>query len=110
MTTDSSRLIAAGTRDLEEQNPFREGRIAPAKAMDGPGFKLRHLAFDAGVVMREHSAPVPLLLHVASGRVLLRIHDAEHELLPGAVFYIAPKVPHEVEASEPSRLLLTLIG
>lgn len=110
MITENSRLVATGIDDLATQNPFREGRVAPDRAMDGPGFKLRHLAFDTGVVMKEHSAPVPLLIQVASGRVLLRIEGAEHALLPGAVFYIAPKVLHEVEASEPSRLLLTLIG
>ena len=110
MITENSTLIATGINDLAAQNPFREGRIAPAKAMDGPGFKLRHLAFDVGVVMKEHSAPVPLLIQVAIGRVLLRIEGAEHALLPGAVFYIEPKVLHEVEATEPSRLLLTLIG
>lgn len=110
LITESSQLVAAGVDDLAAQTPFREGRIAPDKLMDGPGFKLRHLAFDAGVVMKEHSAPMPLLIQVASGRVLLRIEDDEHTLLPGAVFYVAPKVLHEVEASEPSHLLLTLIG
>lgn len=110
MTDESSRLVASGIDDLDAQNPFREGRVAPHKAMDGPGFRLRHLAFDAGVVMKEHSAPLPLLIQVASGRVLLRIEGEEHILLPGAIFYIAPTVLHEVEASEPSRLLLTLIG
>lgn len=110
MTAQNSQLIAAGIDELAEQNPIREGRIAPAKALDGPGFKLRHLAFDAGVVMKEHSAPVPLLIQVVSGRVRFRIEGAEHTLLPGALFYVAPKVLHEVEATEPSRLLLTLIG
>lgn len=110
MTTEHSVLIAAGIDDLTEQNPFREGRVSPAKGIDGPGFKVRHLAFAEGVVMKEHSAPVPLLIHVAEGRVLLRIDGAAHTLTSGGVFYIAPKVPHEVEASEPSRLLLTLVG
>ncbi|KDA06115.1 cupin [Microbacterium sp. CH12i] len=110
MISEHSQLIAAGIDELAAQNPFREGRVTPDKLLDGPGFKLRHLAFDAGVVMKEHSAPVPLLIQVVAGRVLLRIEDAEHILLPGAVFYIAPKVLHEVEASDPSRLLLTLIG
>ncbi|MFE6736154.1 cupin domain-containing protein [Microbacterium sp. NPDC057650] len=103
-------LIASSAADLADRYPIEEARVRPHKTMDGAGFKIRTLAMDAGAVLREHRAPAPILVQVASGRILFRVEGAEHDLSAGGAIQVDASVPHEVEAVEPSHVLLTLLG
>lgn len=103
-------LIVNGLDDLEEKHPLTEGRVTVHRSFDADGVRLRHLAFDSGVVMKEHSAPEPLIVQVVSGRVRFSVEGADHTLRAGGVLHVPAGVRHEVEAFEPSRLLLTFIG
>lgn len=103
-------LIASSAADLAARYPIEEGRVRPHKTMDGDGFKIRTLAMDAGTVLREHRAPVPILVQVASGSILFRVEGAEYALAAGGAIQVDAAVPHEVEAVEPSHVLLTLLG
>lgn len=113
MTTESDpqfTLIAAGLASLDEIHPISEGRVTPHLTFDGEGFRVRHLAFDAGAVLPEHTAPAPVVISVVQGTVLFAIGGEDHKLSAGAVIQVEPGVPHVVTALEPSRLMLTLIG
>ncbi|MFC4139701.1 MULTISPECIES: cupin domain-containing protein [unclassified Microbacterium] len=103
-------LIASSAADLAARYPIEAGRVRPHKTMDGDRFKIRTLAMDAGTVLREHRAPVPILVQVASGRVLFRVEGAEHDLSAGGAIQVDASVPHEVEAVDASHVLLTLLG
>lgn len=103
-------LIASSAADLADRYPIEEGRVRPHKAMDGEGFKIRTLAMDAGTVLREHRAPVPILVQVSAGRILFRVDGAEHDLAAGGAIQVDASVPHEVEAVDPSHVLLALLG
>ncbi|MGB4135828.1 MAG: cupin domain-containing protein [Microbacterium sp.] len=103
-------LISTSAADLIARHPVEAGRVRPHKTMDGAGFKLRVLTMDAGAVLREHRAPVPILVQVVTGRVLFRTGGDEHDLSAGGVIQVAADVPHELEAAEPSHVLLALMG
>ncbi len=103
-------LISSGLDDLEAQNPLIPSRVTPHLTHDGTGFRVRHLAFDAGAVLPAHSAPLPVVITVVDGRVLFEVDGITHDLARGAVIIADAHVPHEVRALERSRLILTLVG
>lgn len=111
-TTERPRtvLLSTGLEDLAEQNPGTPGGVTPHRTYEGEGFRVRHLAFDAGAVLPEHSAPRPVVITVVEGHVAFRVDGVEHDLRQGAVIHLDQGVPHDVTAHEPSRLVLTLIG
>lgn len=108
--TTSHLLLAASAADLTAAHPVEEGRVRPHRTLDGEGFKIRTLAMDAGAALREHRAPVPILVTVVSGRVLFRVDGIEYDLSAGGAIHVAASEPHELEAVEASHVLLTLMG
>jgi quercetin dioxygenase-like cupin family protein len=74
-----------------------------------PGARLRQTltALAAGRVMGEHKSPGDASLLCMQGRVRLRAGDAEVELGPGDLVALPPQ-RHDVEALEPSVLLLSV--
>ncbi|MEI8412871.1 MULTISPECIES: cupin domain-containing protein [unclassified Kribbella] len=74
-----------------------------------PGARLRQtlMALAAGRVMGEHKSPGDASLLCLQGRVLLHAGDSEVELGPGDLVAVPPQ-RHDVEALEPSVLLLTV--
>lgn len=106
----SHLLLAASAADLVAAHPVEGGRVRPHRTMDGDGFKIRTLVMDSGAVLREHRAPVPILVQVISGRILFRVDGAEYDLTAGGAIQVAAPEPHELEAIVPSHVLLTLMG
>jgi quercetin dioxygenase-like cupin family protein len=73
------------------------------------GARLRQtlMALAAGRVMGEHKSPGDASLLCLRGRVRVHAGDAEVELGPGDLVAVPPQ-RHDVEALEPSVLLLTV--
>ena len=66
-------------------------------------------AFDEGQELTEHTAAVPAILQVVSGRFRVVLGDDEMELGPGSWVHMEAHLQHALEALEPSVLLLTLL-
>lgn len=66
-------------------------------------------AFDAGQDLSEHTAPFDALVHVLAGTLTLTIGGTPVEARAGSVVLMPAHVPHAVAASEPSRMLLTML-
>ena len=96
--------------DMLTAAPIRPGGVAPTSVLKIGPFSVIVFAFDAGVELREHHAPVPVLLQVLDGRVQVEADGQTVELKPGGLLHIAPEVRHRVIAVEPSRLQLTVLG
>jgi quercetin dioxygenase-like cupin family protein len=73
------------------------------------GARLRQtlVALGAGQVMGEHKSPGDASVLCLQGRVLLRAGESQAELGPGALVALPPQ-RHDLEALEPSVLLLTV--
>jgi quercetin dioxygenase-like cupin family protein len=74
-----------------------------------PGARLRQTltALAGGRVMGEHKSPGDASLLCLRGRARVRAGDVEVELGPGDLVAVPPQ-RHDVEALEPSVLLLTV--
>ncbi len=66
-------------------------------------------AFDSGQELTEHTASVPALLQVVSGRFRVSTGGDTFEMGPEAWLRLDPHQPHSLLALEPSRLLLTML-
>ncbi len=66
-------------------------------------------AFDAGQELTEHTASVPALLQVVSGRFRVGAGGDTFEMGPEAWLRLDAGEPHSLLALEPSRLLLTML-
>ncbi len=66
-------------------------------------------AFDEGQELTEHTAALPAIVQVLSGHFLLTMDSETVEIGPGAWAHMAAGLPHSVEATEPSVMLLTLL-
>jgi quercetin dioxygenase-like cupin family protein/SAM-dependent methyltransferase len=73
------------------------------------GMRTVLFAFDAGQVLSEHTAAVPAMLQVLSGHLRITAAGRTVDLRPGGLVHFGTRLPHAVEAVEPSRLLLTML-
>ena len=96
----ASQLAAAGTAESGRSSVTVYGRS---------GARLRQtvVALAAGRVMGEHKSPGDASVLCLNGRVVLRAGDSRAELGPGDLVAVPPQ-RHDIEALEPSVLLLTV--
>jgi quercetin dioxygenase-like cupin family protein len=64
--------------------------------------------FDAGSELREHRTNGTVFIQILQGRMAVRAAGERHELSAGQVLAMAPGVPHDLQAVEASRMLLTV--
>jgi len=88
-----------------ESGPTADGHRQITLLHHGP-VRLVLFAFDATGRMPEHRAPGWVTIHVLRGALRVRTPDAQHVLGEGRILALAPDVPHDVEASEESDMLL----
>ena len=67
-------------------------------------------AFDAGQVLTEHTAAVPVIMQVLDGELRVTADGRTVDLVPGGLLHLSTRCPHSVEAVTPARLALTMIG
>lgn len=67
-------------------------------------------AFDTGEELTEHTAAVPVVIQVISGRFTFTAGEETVELGLESWTHLEASVPHSLTALEPSRLLLTLLS
>ncbi|MGC4107390.1 MAG: cupin domain-containing protein [Thermomicrobiales bacterium] len=96
--------------DMLAAAPIKPGAVTPVSVLKIGPFSVIVFAFDAGVELREHHAPVPVLLQVLDGCVQVEALGQTVDLVPGGLLHLAPEVRHRVVAAEPSRLQLTILG
>ena len=64
--------------------------------------------FDEGAALTEHAADGAVVIQALNGRLEVRADGRTHRLDAGALLAMAPGVPHEVRALQPSSMLLTV--
>jgi quercetin dioxygenase-like cupin family protein len=85
-----------------------EGTLSRAVYKDD-AVRLVLFGFDTGQELTEHTASVPAIVQVISGRMTATVGEDTVELLPGSWLHMAPHLPHSVHATEPSVMLLTML-
>lgn len=66
-------------------------------------------AFDEDQELTEHTASVPALVQVRSGRLSVTVADDTIEMGAGSWLRMDAHLPHSLRALEPSVVLLTLL-
>jgi quercetin dioxygenase-like cupin family protein len=66
-------------------------------------------AFDKGQELTEHTAALPAVVQVLAGHLRLTMGSEIFDAKPGDWAHMPAKLPHSVEAIEPSVMLLTLL-
>lgn len=110
MSEASYTLVASDGQALVDATPMNAERLTVQQVFRGDGASVIRLAFQAGQVMREHSAPRPILVQVLEGHITFSIGDEALDLPRGAIVHVDARVMHEVTALEDSHLLLILCG
>lgn len=96
--------------DLRAESPIYPSKLGHHTALNTAGVRVIVLAFDRGYRLTEHQTPRPLLLQAIDGSLRIGAAGRVIDLRPGGLIYLPASMPHEVEALEPSRLSLTLLG
>lgn len=65
--------------------------------------------FDTGQELTEHTASMPAILQIISGKAQLELGEDTVTVGPGSWVHMPAHLPHSVLADEPTVLLLTLI-
>lgn len=102
-------VVAASADELADAHPIAADRVSTQRILKADGARIMLLAFDTGQQLKEHSAPVPLLVQCVSGRLRFECDGETLELQPGSLVHVDARLPHAVFALEPSRLQLTLL-
>lgn len=108
MTATDFTLVAPNATALIEELDIEPGDFRTRRIFRGAGVTLIRLAFDAGQVMKEHTAAAPILVQVLSGHAAMQVGGERVDLPAGAIIHVDTKVPHNVEAVTATQLLLTL--
>lgn len=73
------------------------------------GGTLTLFAFDTGQGLSEHTAPFDALVLVLEGALDLTVGGHAVRAVPGTIVRMPANVPHAVDATEPTRMLLTML-
>lgn len=105
---DVASINALATDQLARATSAGSGRSS-VTVYGRSGARLRQtlVALAAGRVMGEHKSPGDASVLCLQGRVLLRAGGSQAELGPGGLVAVPPQ-RHDLEALEPSVLLLTV--
>jgi quercetin dioxygenase-like cupin family protein len=88
-----------------EAFPSANGHRQIALMHQGP-VRLVLFAFEAGGRIPQHTAPGWVTIHVLRGSLNVRTPAELHVLSAGKLLSLAPDLPHDVEATEETDMLL----
>jgi quercetin dioxygenase-like cupin family protein len=99
------RQVAAGllAEPLPKQRNHRPETLYKHGAMT-----LALFLFERGARLPQHVAEGVVTVHVLEGRLKMSAEGQVHDLPAGQVLVMAPGVTHDLEAVEPTRMLLTV--
>ena len=109
MTDRQSTTPLTVIDDILALAPIPPTGLGHNTVLQHPDVRVVVLAFTAGHVLKEHSAPSVLLMQALDGELIVRAADLETVLRPGGLIRMDATVRHEVEAVSDARLMLTLV-
>lgn len=94
---------------LAEAVKYSEHSIVSRQVMKEAGGNITLFAFDGGQELSEHTAPFDALVQILDGRAEISIAGREYRLEAGSAIIMPAGVPHAVRATEPFKMLLTMV-
>ena len=96
--------------DLAGSVAIQSGAVVSKVVHRGDGIDVTVFGFDAGEQLTEHRAARPAVVQVLSGWLRFTVEGEQLELGPGSWLHMQPNAPHSLVATEPTVMLLTLLG
>ncbi len=96
--------------DLGSEIAIQPAAVVSKVVHRGDGTNVTVFGFDAGEELTEHQAARAAVVQVLSGRLRFTVDSEELELAPGSWLHMTPGAPHSLVATEPTVMLLTLVG
>jgi quercetin dioxygenase-like cupin family protein len=118
----SSDIDAGGRRNDDAAMPhflipdpasavvIQPGAVVSKVVHRGDGMNVTVFGFDSGEELTEHQSGRAAVVQVMSGRLRFTVDGEQLELRSGSWLQMAPGTPHSLIASEPTVMLLTLVG
>lgn len=95
----AAKLLAEplGNRRHRQETLYRHGPLTIALFI-----------FEQGASLPRHMAKGVVTVQVLQGRIRMEVDSKAHNLPGGSLLVLSPGVQHDVQAIEPSRMLLTV--
>jgi quercetin dioxygenase-like cupin family protein len=94
---------------LEELVSYVAGSVVSRTLVKNAAGTVTLFAFDAGQGLSEHSAPYDAVVQVLDGAATITIGGKPVQAAAGETVLMPANVPHAVHASQPFKMLLTMI-
>ncbi|HSV27596.1 MAG TPA: cupin domain-containing protein, partial [Sedimentisphaerales bacterium] len=110
--SDKARVspeVFAKVTNLGDMAAYVSGSIVSKTLIDKPAGTITVFAFDAGQGLSEHTAQYDAFIEVLDGSAGVRIADKWLDVKAGQAVVMPAGVPHEVQARERFKMLLTMI-
>jgi quercetin dioxygenase-like cupin family protein len=88
---------------------YAGGAVVSKTIIKEPTGTITLFAFDKGQGLSPHTAPFDALVQVVEGRAVITLDGEPAELGTGEGIILPANVTHGVEATEPFKMLLTMI-
>lgn len=95
---------------LSEQTPAPVGGVASRTLLHAGGGKSLVFTFDAGQELSEHTNPNHAILCGLTGTLEVTAGGDVHQLGPGDMLHLPPKLPHAVKAAAAASFQIQLIA
>ncbi len=109
MSSKPVALPVGEALSLESLVAVTPGGIASRILAKAAGGSVTLFAFDAGQGLSEHTSPFDALVVVLVGELGVTVGGAPVVARPGTLVRLPAGVPHAVDASEPTRMLLVML-
>lgn len=105
----SATLPAGEALSLADLITPTDRGIASRVLAKNAGGNVTLFAFDAGEGLSEHTAPFDALVIVLAGSLALTVGGAPVTATPGTIVRMPANIPHAVEATVASKMLLVML-
>lgn len=107
MSNDMTSMTSI--EDLAALIEVQSGSTVSKTVVTAEGTRLVLFSFDTGQQLTEHTAAMPVVLFVVEGHLRVSADDRTVELRPGGMVHLTTRLPHAVEAVEPTKLALLML-
>lgn len=94
---------------LDKMVSYQPGSIVSRIMIKKPTGNLSLFAFDKGQSLSEHTAPFDAIIQILVGKAEVIIGGKSNQLSAGDTIIMPANIPHAVNATEPFKMLLTMV-